>query len=118
MGEKMNLIESCKKDFNSFQKNRLNIIFIMFFIYSLVFYIDICFTLDNLELEGNPISKFFISLVGFPLNLFIPYIIIFITFCFNKTLNLIKSNKRLFWIYYVSLIVFIISHIGGIISWL
>lgn len=113
----MKIIESFRNDFKSFERNRLKIICLMFIVYTLFFSIDIFFTFNNIAEEGNPIAKYFISLTGCPLNLFIPYIIMLITLLFKTTWGIIETIKKIFWTYYVILLIFIIGHIKGVLSW-
>lgn len=99
-------------------KKYLKIIVLLFYIYFMVFLIDITFTSHNINKENNPISLFFISIFGYPINLFIPYVCICIPLMFKKTWDKIRTNKYVFFLFYVILFVFIIGHVKGIITWL
>jgi hypothetical protein len=69
------------------------------------------------ELEGNPICVFFISVCGLPLNLMLPLLFANTYFLIYRFRTL-DTNKRLFAFWYVYLLIFIVGHIAGIISWM
>jgi hypothetical protein len=97
---------------------RVKLISIMFIIYVALFIIDLRFTLQNMEQEGNPICLYFISLIGFPLNLLISYACICIPLSFGRIWKKINENYKVFLLFYIVLFVFTIGHLRGVISWL
>jgi len=99
-------------------KIRSKLIAVMFIIYFIVFIVDMRFTLQNMEQEGNPISVYFISLMGFPLNLLVPFVYICLLLRSKKMWNKIDTNFKVFFLFYIVILIFTIGHFRGIVSWL
>jgi len=118
----MNIMDKDFKDTLSYiYMNNILILVFFYIIYSLVFFSDMTFTLNtlnNVSLEGNPICKYFISLIGIPLNLIIPFIIISVSLMVDGIRNILKYNKYAFWLMFGVLLIFSVGHVRGIVSWL
>lgn len=97
---------------------KIKLIAVMFLFYFVLFIVDMHFTFQNMELEGNPISIYFISLIGYPLNLLIPYACICIPLSFKRIWDRINTDFKVFFLFYVVLLVFTVGHFRGVYSWI
>jgi len=93
------------------------LVFGMLILYSILFMIDFGLTMQHPELEGNPVCVFFIHHTGLPLNLIIP-LMVANTYFLIRRFQCIDKNFKLFIVWYIYLLIFIVGHIGGIVSWM
>jgi hypothetical protein len=125
-----------------------NVLLIMILAYTILFFVDFSLTaslLSHPEMEENPIARYFLERGSLPVNLGIPYLVILILFAYGydrfyynpemylwHTIEWLRLNPceiRKYKIYYfnmwkmfipmyILMLVFITSHIRGIVSYL
>ena len=93
------------------------IILMMLLVYGALLYVDVALTMRAPQLEGNPISIFWILITGGPLNLVLQFVVISVPLCFTRTWDRIDTMFSMFLFFYIYILVMIVGHVAGIVSW-
>lgn len=100
------------------------VILIMFMIYIFVLALDVNLTMNDPGMESSIMESYgyhvtggWIALTGIPLNLFLQYLVIAIPLFYWKTWDKIDTKIPMFLFFYIYILVMIVGHVAGIMSW-